>query len=499
MTMKILRKIWFIPVVLLLGVVLLYMYMTQPSFRMTMDVNPSIEVVTNRLERVIEVNAKNDDAAKMLDGYVIKDDSLEGTVGDLVDRMIFEGFIHGGQDNMVMISVSDEDADAEIVGKINRAIQAYLENRKIEATILSTSLDIVDEDLTGKEKAAKKLSELGVTLSEEELSRMTLKELFEYSRVQNISQEELFHIVSGYQYEDDLTETGMLTPDEVRSIALNEVPGEIIKLELDDDEYEVKILSGGIKYELEIHAFTGTVTEIDRDDDTEDDKKEQRGTRITLEEARKIALGRVNGTIVEEDSDDDSYDFEIRLNGKEYEIEIHAYTGAIEEYEVEDQDDDDDRDDRDDDDKEQAPVRTRLTLTEARKIALGRVNGTIVEEDSDDDSYDFEIRLNGKEYEVEIHAYTGAIEEYEVENLDDDDDRDDQDDDDDKVEAPVRTRLTLAEARKIALGRVNGTIVEEDSDDDSYEFEIRLNGKEYEIEIHAYTGEIEEFEVDDED
>ncbi|NCC80015.1 MAG: hypothetical protein EOM07_10495, partial [Clostridia bacterium] len=319
MTMKILRKIWFIPVVLLLGVVLLYMYMTQPSFRMTMDVNPSIEVVTNRLERVIEVNAKNDDAAKMLDGYVIKDDSLEGTVGDLVDRMIFEGFIHGGQDNMVMISVSDEDADAEIVGKINRAIQAYLENRKIEATILSTSLDIVDEDLTGKEKAARKLSELGVTLSEEVLSRMTLKELFEYSRVQNISQEELFHIVSGYQYEDDLPEMGMLTPEEVRSIALNEVPGEIIKLELDDDEYEVKILSSGIKYELEIHAFTGTVTEIDRDDDTEDDKKEQRGTRLTLEEARKIALGRVNGTIVEEDSDDDSYDFEIRLNGKEYE------------------------------------------------------------------------------------------------------------------------------------------------------------------------------------
>ena len=156
MTKKILRRTWFIPVLLMMGVVLLYMYMTQPSFRMTMDVNPSIEVVTNRLERVIEVNAKNDDAAKMLEGYVIKDDSLEGTVGDLVDRMIFEGFIDGGQDNMVMISVSDEDADAEIVGKINRAIQAYLENRKIEATILSTSLDIVDEDLTGKEKAAKK-------------------------------------------------------------------------------------------------------------------------------------------------------------------------------------------------------------------------------------------------------------------------------------------------------------------------------------------------------
>ena len=196
----------------------------------------------------------------------------------------------------------------------------------------------MDEDLTGKEWAAQKLSDLGVMLSEEELSRMTLKEMFEYSRAQNISGEKLFEVVSGYQYEDDLPAAGMLTLEEARSLAQEKVPGEIIKLELDDDEYEMKILRDGVKFELEIHAFTGTVTEIKQDDDRDDDDKVQTGTRLTLEEARKIALDRVSGTIVDEDSDDDSYDFEIRFEGKEYEIEIHAYTGEIEEFEVDEED-----------------------------------------------------------------------------------------------------------------------------------------------------------------
>ncbi|HBT18455.1 MAG TPA: hypothetical protein DEA52_00195, partial [Clostridiaceae bacterium] len=65
--------------------------------------------------------------------------------------------------------------------------------------------------------------------------------------------------------------------------------------------------------------------------------------------------------------------------------------------------------------------------------------------------------------------------------------------------APTRTRLTMAEARAIALAKVPGTIVDEEEDDDSFDFEIKLHGKEYELEINAYTGVIEEFEVEDDD
>jgi uncharacterized membrane protein YkoI len=420
MNIKTLKKVWFIPGVLMAGVIILMVYLTQPSFRMTMDVNPSIEIVTNRLERVVEVNPLNEDAEKMLSGYVVNDSSLENTLNGLVDRMILEGYIHGGDDNLVMISVKDDDSDSELVNKINESIRAYLENKKIEATLLSSGMGDFDDDMTGRERMIRRMSDLGVSLSDEELSRMTLKELFDYSRAADISGESLFRVVSGYMASGNTRGEGMLTEEEARAIALERVPGEIIRLELDDDdEYEVKILLDGVRYELEIDAFTGEVREADQDDD---DFTADTGTNpgISLEEARRIALEKVSGTIIEEERDDDSYDFEIVLDGRKYEIEINAATGAVEKYETDQDDDDRDsgRHKKEDKNKNRKHQKSsaRLTIEEARRIALGRVNGRITEEERDDDSYDFEIILDGKKYEMEINAFTGKIEEYEVDD-----------------------------------------------------------------------------------
>ncbi|SFN98904.1 PepSY domain-containing protein [Proteiniclasticum ruminis] len=484
--MKSRKMILMLPLLTIALVAGLFYYLTAPSFRMTMDVNPSIEVVTNRLEQVVEVRALNEDAEKLLTGFTNDTRSLEATVSELVDLMILGGFIDGGTDNVVMISVRDLAANEEKVLKVNEMIRAYLENKQIEATVLAGNFkDSVEQNLTGREAAVGRLNELGVSLGLAELENMTLKELLEYYRAQDLDQEEIFQVLSSYTYNSDQPKEGMISFEEAKSIALGRYPGELLKMELDDEEYEMKVLYHGVKHEIEIHAFTGAVTEVEVDDDDDDD---DRGTntpqksRITLEEARQIALGRINGTIVEEERDDDSYDFDIRYDGKKYEIEVHAFTGVVKEVEVDD--DDDDR-------GTSTPQKSRITLEEARRIALGRINGTIVEEERDDDSYDFDIRYDGKKYEVEVHAFTGAVKEVEVDDNDDDDDR--------GTGTPQKSRITLEEARRIALERVNGTIVDEDTDEDSYDFEIHHEGKEYEIEINAYTGLITEFEVDEKD
>ncbi len=486
--MKSRKMILMLPLLSIALVAGLFYYLTVPSFRLTMDVNPSIEVVTNRLDQVVEVRALNEDAEKMLAGFTNETRTLESTVSELVDLMILGGFIDGGSDNVVMISVRDLEANEDKVLKVNEMIRAYLENKQIEATVLAGNLkDSAEESLTGREAAVGRLKELGVSLSVDDLENMTLKELLEYYRAQDLNQEEIFKVLSSITYSSKEPREGMISFDEAKSIALNLYPGELLKMELDDEEYEVKVLFNGVKHEIEIHAFTGAVKEVEVDDDDDDD---DRGTstpqksRITVEEARRIALGRVNGTIVEEERDDDSYDFDIRFDGKKYEVEVHAFTGIVKEVEVDDDDDDDDR-------GTSTPQKSRITLEEARRIALGRVNGTIVEEERDDDSYDFDIRFDGKKYEVEVHAFTGVVKEVEMDDDDDDDDR--------GTSTPQKSRITVEEARRIALGRVNGTIVDEDTDDDSYEFEIHHQGKEYEIEINAFTGIITEFEVDDED
>lgn len=49
--------------------------------------------------------------------------------------------------------------------------------------------------------------------------------------------------------------------------ALRRVPGEVIDIELDDDEYEIEILDAqGVVWELDYNARTGAFMELERDD-----------------------------------------------------------------------------------------------------------------------------------------------------------------------------------------------------------------------------------------
>jgi uncharacterized membrane protein YkoI len=76
--------------------------------------------------------------------------------------------------------------------------------------------------------------------------------------------------------------------------------------------------------------------------------------------------------------------------------------------------------------------RSRITIQEARKIALERTGGRIVKEDLDEDSYEFEILTDTEKHELEIDAFTGRILDHDREALDDDNNDDDDDTNDEE-------------------------------------------------------------------
>ena len=96
----------------------------------------------------------------------------------------------------------------------------------------------------------------------------------------------------------------------------------------------------------------------EKDDDDDKDEKDEKLTaedhklvKITPEEARKTALAKVPGTIVEEELEKEKgvivYSIEIRRADKKvFDVEVNAQTGAIVRIEEED-DDDEDGDDTD--------------------------------------------------------------------------------------------------------------------------------------------------------
>jgi uncharacterized membrane protein YkoI len=93
-------------------------------------------------------------------------------------------------------------------------------------------------------------------------------------------------------------------------------------------------------------------TRSQKDDDGEDEKissQERKRVKITIEQARKIALEKVKGTIIEEELEKENgrliYSIEIREeNKKVQDVEVDAVTGEIVKVELEDEDDEDEDD-----------------------------------------------------------------------------------------------------------------------------------------------------------
>lgn len=108
-------------------------------------------------------------------------------------------------------------------------------------------------------------------------------------------------------------------------------------------------ISAGQEIELETeHGKTFYKVETD-DDSNNSSTQTANSSSISMEEASKIALNKVNGTITEVEKEMEhgrlEYKFEIHSNRGEADVRIDAETGKVTRVEF----DDDDRDDFDDD------------------------------------------------------------------------------------------------------------------------------------------------------
>ena len=138
-----------------------------------------------------------------------------------------------------------------------------------------------------------------------------------------------------------------------------------------------------------------------------------------------------------------------------------------------------------------------LTMQEVEQKALEIVNGTVTNVEFDKeytgDVYEVEIKTETEEHDLTFDAYTGELLKQKKEALDDDDDRYME------VESNTAVKITKEQAIEKALSKAKGTVTKVELDDGVYEIEIVGGQLEYDIDVHATTGEIIEFEQDNED
>jgi uncharacterized membrane protein YkoI len=174
------------------------------------------------------------------------------------------------------------------------------------------------------------------------------------------------------------------------------------------------------------------------------DAKLAKQAKITKEQARESALKRAPGTVESSELEKEKgklvYSFDIRTaDGSITEVWVDASSGEVVNVEKEDarkEAAEKKQENKKDDDDEDAATRkariaklskqAKITMEQAREIALKCVNGTITEEDLEKEKgrlqYSFDIRdASGKVFDVEIDAKTGQVLKA-VEDTEDEDD-----------------------------------------------------------------------------
>ena len=138
------------------------------------------------------------------------------------------------------------------------------------------------------------------------------------------------------------TTTAQADVEACMKAALEKQPGTVVKLEKKDERgtpiYEFDIVGAdGKEWDLECEAASGKITEVEQEVANSADPMFKAKAKISLEQAKKIALDAYPGEIVEteyeiESNGDASYEFDIKIkDGSEVKLEVDAATGKISE------------------------------------------------------------------------------------------------------------------------------------------------------------------------
>lgn len=213
----------------------------------------------------------------------------------------------------------------------------------------------------------------------------------------------------------------------------------------------------------------------------------------SVQDAVDLAGERFEGVVTDVELDEDDgvhyYEVEMEDGEDEYDIKINAEDLTIIEEET-------DRDDESGSTENTTPADSGfIGMDEAVKIAKDEAGGGEVHEkefDRDDNEYEIDVMKDGSKYEVEINATTG-----EVKKIDQENESGGEYTNNIEVDGGF---ISSEEAAGIAIDAAGGGTVKEwelDKEDNEYDFEVDYDGREYEVEINATTGEVLDVEQDD--
>ncbi len=184
------------------------------------DVNPSIEIKTNMFDKVIVVNAKNDDGTSIVNSVDVKNKDIETAIDDIMNEMISQGYIKSElTDNAILISVNakSEEQAKEISDSIDKSVNNNLNENNISAVVMKQELNSMkDLQALSKETGVsvgklqfiqKVIDKNNEKTDASSLYNLKIKELLAFAEKNKISTEDLVdeieEIINNMDDDDD--------------------------------------------------------------------------------------------------------------------------------------------------------------------------------------------------------------------------------------------------------------------------------------------------------
>lgn len=359
---------------ILLGVGLIgasYVLNNTVSSVVSLDVNPSVEIRVNKNEKVLGVNALNDDGKAIVGDMDFSGNSLDVTVNALIGSMLRNGFL-SDVTNSILVSVDgkDDKLTDEIRQKVADEISALLTTDTFTGAVLSQT---VSADNTLRSKA----DEYGITAGKAQLiEQITSQNLFyTFEELVPLSINELNLIsMSGNLHLENVDSSGKASDkayigeEAAKEIAFERAgisDSDIIKYEAEIDYkngvmvYDIEFRTSVNEYEYEIDALSGDVVSYEKEDErsshkTETSAPESSAAQDNLSEyigeaaAQNAAfthagVSEADAYEIETELDHEKsvvcYEVEFKCGGYEYEYSIDALNGSVLKYDRETDDD----------------------------------------------------------------------------------------------------------------------------------------------------------------
>jgi hypothetical protein len=186
-----------------------------PSSMISLDINPGIEIKTNRHNQVISVSALNEDAQKVLQNQDFMLEELDTAVASIVNAVIDQGYLNTDR-NVILVSVENNSMEKAkiLVDSLKLVINKNASAHEMKLMVLSQTLkkDKAESEeakelgvSVGRLKLLKKIEISTDNLTTKSLSHKSMSELLAIAKENEVDLEDTIQLEKSLEVDSTVT------------------------------------------------------------------------------------------------------------------------------------------------------------------------------------------------------------------------------------------------------------------------------------------------------